>query len=569
VRSPRHVLAPLACVALVALAAAGCGGSSSSNPSSATGSTASHKGGTFIALYAGTGTSIDPQVDYDQNWNLLGMTNDGLVGWKRVNGTDSTQLTPDLATSLATPTNGGKTYVFHLRPGIHYSTGAVVKASDVRSSIEREFKTKGPGANFYTEIEGATACANNPNTCDLSKGIITNNATGQITFHLVQQDPQFLQQLALPFAYVVPAGSPNEDIGTHALPATGPYMISLYKPEQEILFVRNPHFKQWSALAQPAGNPNEIDVKIGTTLESAVTEIENGQADWMYDSPPGDRLNEIATKYPSQIHVNPTPQVWYMSLDTRTAPFNNLKVRQAINYATDRSAVIKLFGGATIAQPVCQILPPGFPAFKAYCPYTKNPTASGKWTAPDMAKAKQLIAESGTKGQTVSVTTATDETSKNIGLYFVSLLNQLGYHAKIKLLAASVEYSFAQNSAQDPQMTLSWWYPDYPDPADFFNIMIGCAGFHANSNASPNLSEFCDPKIQKMTEAALKTEVTNPQGSMPQWTAIDRADTNAAAQDSLFVPRNIAFVSKRVGNVLYSQAAVGGPLIDQMTLTGN
>ena len=564
------MLAPLVCLAVVAIAAAGCGGSGSSSSSSSSSSTGGpHKGGTFTALYSGVGTSIDPQIDYDQNWNLLGMTNDGLVGWKRVQGQDSTQLVPDLATSLPTPQDGGLTYVFHLRPNIKFSTGAVVKASDVRASLEREFKAKGPGANFYLAIKGAPACAENGDTCDLSKGIVTDNATNTITFHLTESDPQLLQQLALPFAYVVPAGSPNKDIGTNALPATGPYMISQYTADQKMVFVRNPYFHEWSKDAQPAGNPDQIDLKIGAPIEEATTEVENGQADWMYDSPPGDRLGEISTKYASQVHVNPTPQVWYMSLDTRTAPFNNLKVRQAINYATDRAAVIKLFGGPSIAQPVCQILPPDFPAYEPYCPYTKNPSSSGKWTAPDMAKAQQLVDASGTKGTDVSVITTNDQTSKNIGLYFVSLLNDLGYKAKIKLLTASIEYSYAQNSSQNPQMTLSWWYPDYPDPADWFNIMIGCAGFHPNSNASPNLSEFCDPKIQKMTEAALKTEVNDPEGSLAQWTAIDKATTDAAAQDSLFVPKNIAFVSKRVGNVKYSQAAVGGFLIDQATLNDN
>jgi peptide/nickel transport system substrate-binding protein len=556
----RTILASLAACSL-AVATAGCGGGSSSSTSTSSGPTGSHKGGTFTALYSGVGTSIDPAIDYDQNWNLLVMDYDGLVAWKRVSGAQSIQLTPDLATNLPTPTDGGKTYVFHMRPGIKFSNGQVVKPSDVTATIEREFKAGGPGGNFYSQIVGADKCGK---TCDLSKGVVADNANNTVTFHLSSPDPQLLVQLALPFAYVVPANSPDKDSGVHALPGTGPYTISSYTPTQQMVFTRNPYFHQWSKLAQPAGNPDKILVKIGTPLEEAVTEVEHDQADWMEDSPPSDRLNEIATQYTSQLHVNPTQQLFYMSLDVRTPPFNNLKVRQAVNYATDRGAVIKLWGGPGVALPVCQMLPPNFPSYKPYCPYTKNPGTT--WTAPDVAKAKQLIAQSGTKGQTVSVIVNNDTTSKEIGQYFVSLLDSLGYKARLKPFAASVEYSVAQNSSQNPQMTLSYWYPDYPDPADFFDIVYGCNGFHPNSNASPNLSEFCDAAVQKKTEQALTAEDTSFAAAAPLWTAIDKRVTDLAPQISLFVPKNLVFVSKRVGNVEYANSVTGQFMVDQATV---
>ena len=197
---------------------------------------------------------------------------------------------------------------------------------------------------------------------------MADDAQGTLTFHLAQPDPNFLQELASPFGYVVPAGTPNHDIGTHPLPATGPYKIQSYTPNQQMIFVRNPHFKQWSSAAQPDGYPDRIVMKLGLPLEDATTQVEKGEADWMYDIPPADRLNELATKYASQIHINPTTQMYYMALDTKAAPFNNLQVRQALNYAVDRSAVIGLFGGPRLAQASCQILPPNFPAYCAVLP---------------------------------------------------------------------------------------------------------------------------------------------------------------------------------------------------------
>ena len=391
----RHGLMAGACLVLLVGVLAGCGGSSSSSSggsSGSGGSTTGHMGGTMVLAWNGIGSSIDPAVDYDQNWTLLNMIYDGLVTWKKVGGSDGNTLVPDLAQQIPQATDGGKTYVFHLRPGIMYSDGTPVKASDFLRAIEREFTVPGPVGSFYQGIVGGDACAKTSKSCDLSKGIVADDAAGTVTFHLTAPDPDFLQKLALPFAYAVPSNTPDKEVGpSNPLPATGPYMIDHYTPNQEILLVRNPKFHEWSKDAQPQGYPDKIDIRLSLTSEAEVTMVEHGQADWMYDQPPSDRLNEIATKYTNQVHLNPVPQVYHMALNTRVAPFDNVKVRQAVNYATDRAAIIKAWGGPQVATPTCQILPPDFPGYAAYCPYTTNP-GDGKWHGPDMAKAQQLVA---------------------------------------------------------------------------------------------------------------------------------------------------------------------------------
>jgi peptide/nickel transport system substrate-binding protein len=555
------------------LTIAGCGGGSkSATPSSSTAATAaaapgaagnsSHRGGTLTMLWDGVGSSIDTAVDYDQNWFLLRMTNDGLLAYRQVGGTRGNDLVPDLATAIPKPTNGGQTYVVSVRRGIKFSTGATVKPSDFVYTFTREFKVPGPGTNFYADLVGGQGCLKHPKTCDLSHGIVADNGAGTLTFHLTQPDPNFLQELTLPFGYVVPAGTPNHDIGTKPLPATGPYEFKTYQPNQQAVFVRNPDFKQWSAAAQPDGYPDEIVMKIGLPLEDATNEVEQGEADWMYDIPPADRLNELATKYASQIHITPTTQVYYMALNTRVAPFNNLQVRQALNYAVNRSAVIGQFGGPRLAQATCQTLPPDFPGYQAYCPYTANP-GSGKWTAPDLAKAKQLVAASHTAGEKVAVITTPDDTTKNISLYFVSLLDQLGYKASLKTLSAAVEYPYVQNSSNKPQISLTYWSPDYNAASDFLSVSVGCAGFVAGSTASPNLSEFCDPTIQKMTAHALKVQTTDAQAADPLWAAIDKATTDQAPEVPLFVASKLDFVSKTLGNYQFNPSVTGRFMIDQ------
>jgi len=105
-------------------------------------------------------------------------------------------------------------------------------------------------------------------------------------------------------------------------------MIKEYVPDQRMVFVRNPNFKEWSREAQPDGYPDQILMKLGLSVSDAVTQIEKGQADWTYDAPPADRLGEIGDKYKDQFHINPVPQNYHMAINTRVAPFDKLEVRQ-------------------------------------------------------------------------------------------------------------------------------------------------------------------------------------------------------------------------------------------------
>ena len=155
------------------------------------------------------------------------------------------------------------------------------------------------------------------------------------------------------------------------------------------MLVRNPYFKQWSAEAQPAGYPNEIIEKYGELVSNEVTAVQNGEANEVFDGDqiPSDDLAQLnSAKYASQVHVNTLTADWYFALNTRTPPFNNVKARQAINYAANRTAYVKIAGGPSLAVPACQILPPNYPSYVPYCPYTtgsRRPSGPGPtWPRP-------------------------------------------------------------------------------------------------------------------------------------------------------------------------------------------
>ena len=179
------------------------------------GALSAHRGGTLtvVAPRDSSFDSIDPALAYDTlTWGILSLTNDGLVGFRRVGGVDGTTMVPNLARSIPDPTDGGTTYTFQLRPGILYSSGDPVRPEDFRRAIERVYSLGSPGSFYFDTIVGAEECQRRE-PCDLSAGIETDDDAGTVTFHLVEPDPDFLNKLTMPFAFAVPAGTPDTPAG--------------------------------------------------------------------------------------------------------------------------------------------------------------------------------------------------------------------------------------------------------------------------------------------------------------------------------------------------------------------
>jgi peptide/nickel transport system substrate-binding protein len=557
----------LAGIAALALVAAGCGTSSHSSSTPKTNKPAAHKGGTFTILANSAFGVADPAQNYTlEEWQLLIDTHDGLVGFAKVPGVPGTKIVPDLATSIPTPTNGGKTYTFHIRRGIKFSNGQTLKPSDFVTTFERQFTVPGP-TSFYSDIVGANKCSTKG--CDLSKsGVVANDSAYTLTINLTGPDPELMDQLSLPFAYAVPSGTSKKLTGNNVPPGTGPYMWKSYNPNSEAVLVRNPYFKQWSAVAQPAGNPNEIIEKYGLQVSDEVREVQNGEAQEVFDGDqiPSDQLSQLnSPKYAKQVHLNTLTADWYFALNTRRPPFNNLKARQAINYAANRSAYVKIAGGSTLAVPTCQILPPNYPSYTPYCPYTKGGHAP--WSAPDLTKAKALVKASGTAGMKVVVDGTNDQVGKALVEQMVSDLNSIGYKASPQLLGASIQYPYVQNSTNSGKWNVGWsaWYQDYPAQSDFLNVLLGCGTIHPNSDASPNIAAFCDKSINAQILKAEKMESTDPAGAAKLWTQVDHEDTVQAPWVDLYNPRQIDFLASNVHG--YGWNPQWYILIDQLWLS--
>ena len=378
---------------------------------------AEHRGGTMRLVARSAAGTLDPHINYTfQYWQLYQSVYSGLTGFKKGAGEEGFKVVANIAEELPAATNDGKTYTFKIRKGIKFSDGRDVTVKDVVASFQRLFKVSSPtSGGFYSVIVGADKCIAEPASCTLEGGVVGDEAAGTVTINLTRVDPEFFYKLAVPHAAILPADAPAADAGSVPIAGTGPYFFSAYDPNKGLTMSRNPHFKVWSEDAAPDGYPDVVQYDFGLTDEAEVTAVMNGEADWMYDQPPTDRLGEIGTKFKDQVYINTLTAWWYAPMNTRLAPFDNVKARQAVNFAIDRKTLVNLFGGPVLASPVCQVLPPTFPGHVAYCPYTKDPGTT--WTAPDIEKAKQLVEESGTKGQEVTIIAEDNAVSKSVGVY--------------------------------------------------------------------------------------------------------------------------------------------------------
>ena len=511
-----------------------------------------HRGGTMRLVARSAAGTVDPHINYTlQYWQIYQSLYDGLLAFKKAPGADGFTKVPDLAEAMPEVTNDGKTYTFKLRKGVMFSDGREVSVKDVVASFQRIFKVSSPTAGgFYSVIVGADKCLAEAATCTLEGGVVADEAANTVTINLTRPDAEFFDKLALPHAVILPADAPVTDAGTVPIPGTGAYYISAYDPNTGMTLSRNPHFKVWSEEAQPDGYPDVVQYDFGLTDEAEVTAVQNGEADWMFDQPPTDRLGEIGTTYKDQVFITPLTAWWYAPMNTNLAPFDNVLARQAVNYAIDRNALVNLFGGPVLASPVCQVLPPGFPGNVPYCPYTKDPGAT--WSAPDLEKAKALVQESGTAGQKVTIITEDTTVSKAIGTYMQSVLTDIGYEADVKPISPNIQFTYIQNTNNKVQISITQWYQDYPAASDFLNILFGCSSFTPGSDSSINIAGFCDKEIQAKMDAALALGVTDPDAANVMWSEVDKAVTDKAPMAALFTPKHIDFVSKRLGNFQFN-----------------
>jgi peptide/nickel transport system substrate-binding protein len=489
------VVAVLVLATLATVGLASCGGGDDTSGGGGSG----QKGGTLNATYASFPDYMDPALSYTaEGWTAMADVYLPLLAYKHANGEEGGEVMPGLAKEMPKISNGGKTYTLFLRPGLKYSDGTPVKASDFPASMERMIGLNSPGSPFYLTIEGAEKFAETKK--GPIPGIKTNDKTGEIVIDLKGPRGTFTSELGMLFASVVPQDTPVEDLSADPPPATGPYMITKSQPGKGWEYKRNPYWAKANGKAMPdlpAGVVDGAKITVVRNEQSQVDDVEQGTYDWMQNPPPSSRYAEVKEKYEgTQFRVEPTISTYYFWMNTQEPPFDDVKVRQAVNHAVDPKALERIYAGQLTGSK--QVLPPGMPGYKEFEPYPY-----------DLAEAERLIKEANPSDMDITVWTDAESPNNEAGEYFNEVLKELGFNTTLKIVNAD-NYTTVTGNASTPNLDAGWsnWFEDYPHPNDFFQPLLAGESIQPTNNY--NNANFDDPAVNKKI-AQLAEEQLGPE----------------------------------------------------------
>ena len=490
--------------------------------------------------------AADPYTCCDAPANLRALSYDGLLAVAKTPGKPGL-LVPDLAEAVPRPEDAGRVYRFRLRPGLRYWTGAPVRASDVRRGLERAARANGA---YATDLAALGACGPRRG-CDLSRAVRTDDRAGTIAVRLRRADPDLLTTLAQPTYAPAPKT-------TGPVPGTGPYRITRFVPARLLDLRRNRYFTATAPTAQPAGAPDRIVWRFGGSPSAAVAAVLDGQADYTFDLPSAAQRTRARLRAPAQLLTVPTPAIAYMALDTRTPPFNDVRVRRAVNYALDRAAIARIWGGAGTARPSCQVLPAGLLGHRRYCPYTREPSRSGRWSGPDLARARRLLAAARDRHATVGIWGQTGPDAA-MARAFGRTLRRLGLRPRVHVGSTKRWEAEINDTRHPPQAITQGWGDD--SPAQFIGLQLTCREWSPPARMS-NHSRFCDPVVDRLAATAHRLQTTDPVRAAHIWHRADVRATAAAPWAAAVQFNGTELVSSRVHDFRYVPAF--GTLIDQL-----
>jgi oligopeptide transport system substrate-binding protein len=488
------------------------------------------QGGEVIVTFNNDLTTLDPQVGYDwQNWSVIKSIFDGLMDYDP----GSTVLRPDMAESYSI-SDDGQTYTFKLRDGLKFHNGRAVTAADVKYSIERAVNpaTQSPGGGYFSVIRGYDEMAGGGAT-ELSGLTAPDDKT--VVIQLNRPDATFLHVLALNFAFVVPKEE-VEKAGANfgiAPVGTGAFKFAEWVPGQRLVLERFADYYQ-------AGVPylDKLTFEFGQDPTVAVLRLQKGEVDIVGDGIPPAQFSEVMSDPANKdlIAIQDQLQTGYVTLNAKLPPLDNVKVRQAINMAINKERILKLINnrGVVASQP----LPPAMPGY--------DPAQKGYEFNPD--KAKALLTEAGfPDGFDTELYAMNVDPNPRIAQAIQQDLAAIGVRAEVKSLAQA-EVIAAGGNTTAPMIWSGGmaWIADFPDPANFYYGILGCASV---GNGGWNWAGYCNEGLdQRANEADSMVTAEQAAARTEAWKGI----FNDVMKDAPWVP---VFNEKRF---TYHSARLGG-----------
>ena len=566
----RYLLMAAALVA-IAIVAAACGssGSSSSTSSGGGGDTSAAGGGDY--LNGGFPAAVTPtkggtlkmamndNIDcwnglsyYGISWSVFYFMARGLYTYPNTVESPATdEMVPALAADMPSVSSDGKTYTVKLREGLTFPDGSPVTSKDVKATFEYmldpniQCATGGPPASgYYSGIVGESEYSD---ALTKSKGKKNPGISGikvvddlTTSFTLKEPDGSFPRALAMAWAFIVPASTPHKKMDTPP-PFVGPYKISDYQLDKSVTIVREPSWDKNVAAGVPQedneNNIDGIDAAIGVPDETQFAQLKNNELDMTFDgsAPTGSEIPATANDpaYKSRFFSTPDAAVDYAVFKTDKAPFDNVQLRQAVNYALDRDAIVKVIGGKLSRSPWSQILSQNLLADQPTDVYTM-----------DVEKAKQLVKDSGVPTP-INITLAnfSDAPAPQVSAAMKEALEAVGFKVTVKALSADVYYGFLADPKSDYNIGVAGWGEDYADAITYYGPLLLCG-------QGSNYGQFCDKTFDSKVH---DINLLPPGADRTSQFAQLSTDTtkNLAPWATLDLRRKVSFISDRLGNYIW------------------
>ena len=442
------------------------------------------------------------------------------------------QIAPqaDLAETVPVPTDEGKTYTFTLREGANWDApdGArQIVADDVERGFMRMCNPAipAPAVSYFEDliVGFADFCAEfsevEPTVEAMKAFIEAGDIEGietpsddTVVFHLNYAANDFIYLVTLPVTTPAPVEVldylPDSPEYRDNFISNGPYTVESYVPDTQVTLVRNP---AWTAESDPlrAAYVDQIDIIAGVQPDAAMQQLQSGDGDMLYDiNVPSVTVQMLTMQGDEKISTlaeGASRMIWINTVsDNNDGALRNPLVRQALNYAVDKAAIVQQLGGPEFATPLNGIFPLGILGHHDFAPY---PTPDSKG---DPAKAKELLAEAGyPDGLSLKMPFRNAGNGAAEAQVLQQSLQAAGFEIELVPTPASdfyprliTNFENAQNGVWD--LVPSGWSPDWPGGAAR-SIFQPQYTYDGENHGTFNFSDYNNPEANEIADKALAT----------------------------------------------------------------
>lgn len=542
----RRASAVAACLALLLAGCAANDSSSQGDSAPSEGQTTKqkvHKGGTLYYLSVSTDMDFEPASSQNLGTSGIHLVHRALTGWV-TDPHGKTKLVPDLATGLGDPSDGGRTWTYHLQKGLKYSNGEEITAQDIKYGIERSFASALQGGlTYHKQLLKGGAHYKGPYD---GKSLDSIEVKGKYTivFHLERPFGNWPWIASMPAFAPVPKSADKDPTlyGRHPV-ASGPYQVSEYDKGNEVVLTRNPNWKASTDAVRSAGADKivyQLGLSNSTILQRIIQDDGNAQYAVTNASITPAQISRISSdpSVKSRVPGSPSGFLIYLAMNTQHPGLDNVKVRQAIEYAINKKEIQKLAGGPEYGGDIAStLMTPGIEGFKKFNLYPAGPTGN-------ITKAKKLMKESGVGHLDLSmVYTSTDPTAEKQAQSVKQALGKIGISVTLQPMSQKSYTALITGNKGDYDLTISGWLPDFPSGMGniqplFASSQIGGGGY--------NLSRYSNPKVDKAIAKAAAQSNLKKAGQM--WHAIDKQIMKDAPVVPLLYQKNHTICGSKVTN---------------------